>query len=724
MRDLTESTTCGAVEANALAGLITELNIARRNRTSYPKGHPVITASLQKTVATYNALMATSQEILIAPTRSLLIINGVALDKSNLVFRSFAKVLFECGIGLLQLLPGLTVDELHRFIVILGLKREEIQLHGGIEQLWVKSGITSILIRPIRYDLLKTTEESSVSAEPITRNNLWERFANAFALNEINAADDGFDPQLLAEALNLYYAKNPAEFAASKSLNAISELMHNASGLDPSTGLQGDTSFDKIAEFMEQLNPELRRQLLSCSLGSIASELDLHAEKMLSSFSSEVIISTLDDVNKSRLSLPPVLMSLLNKLGSQAASRDHEQATLPNEAIPDKDELGQRMKTLFREQSSEQFVPELYQAKLDRIMTADQIQIIQSEEIHELQDALNPKLIDNRISEIILQLIMLDPTEADTKALSDNLASMCAYFLETGDYQQLIKIMHDSRDQRLPASFRTAIKDFFEQRSFIEELLNGLHTWGKSSFDQIKVLIAQIGEPCCEPILDALAEENSMSLRRFMIDRLLEIGLPAGQAISARLSDSRWYYIRNLIVILRTMNDTSAVEAVKPLCHHADARVRLEAVKTLLHFRDPSIEQKILRDLDGSDHNLKLEAIRMAEKSCSPEIIGRLLSILKRSGLSSSEYELKSAVVHSLGQLGQPEVLPEFGKILGSRNLLHPLLHTRLKLDIVRSLELYPLSLARSILARLADGNDEVAAQAAESLNKLGANKP
>ncbi len=722
MRDLTETTTYGVVEANALAGLITELNIARRNNGSYPKGHPVITASLQKAVTIYSALMAISQEILIAPTRNLLIVNGVALDKSNLVFRSFAKVLFECGIGLLQLLPGLTVDELHRFIVILGLKREEIQLHGGIEQLWAKSGIASILVRPIRYDLLKTTEENSVSAEPATRNNLWERFANAFALNEISAYgdQDGFDPQLLAKALNLYYASNPSEFAASNSLNAISEIMQNASGLDPSTGLDVDTSFDKIAEFMEQLNPELRRQLLSCSLKSSVSELDPQAEKLLSSLSSEVIISTLDDVNKNKLSLPPILMSLLNKLGSH----DHDHATAPNETVPDKDELGQRMKTLFREQSSEQFVPELYQAKLDKIMTASQIQIIQSEEIHELQNALNPKLIDNRISEIILQLIMLDPTESDTDTLADNLASMCAYFLETGDYQQLLKIMNDSRDQRLPASFRTAIKDYFEQRSFIEELLNGLHTWGKSSFYQIKELVDQIGEPCCEPILDALADENSMSLRRFMIDRLLEIGLPAGQAIIARLSDSRWYYIRNLIVILRTMNDDSAVETIKPLCHHADSRVRLEAVKTLLHFRDPSIEQKILHDLDGSDHNLKLEAIRMAEKSHSPEITGRLLSILKRSGFSSSEYELKSAAVHSLGQLGQPEVLPEFGKILGSRNLLHPLLHTKLKLDIVRSLEHYPLSLARSILARLADGNDEVAAQAAESLNKLGANKP
>jgi hypothetical protein len=340
-----------------------------------------------------------------------------------------------------------------------------------------------------------------------------------------------------------------------------------------------------------------------------------------------------------------------------------------------------------------------------------------------MQDALNPKLIDNRISEIILQLIMIDSSAGDTDALADNLNSMCAYFLEIGDYRQLLKIMNDSLDPRLPENFRNALKVFFAQRSFIEEILNGLHTWGKSCFEQIKKVLNHIGEPCVEPLLNALAEENSMSLRRFMIDRLLELGPVAGQAIIAHLSDPRWYYLRNLIVVLRTMNDESAVKALKPLCLHADARVRLEAVKTLLHFRDHSIEQKILRDMVGNDHNLQLEAIRMAEKSNSPEIAGKLLSIIKRSGLSNNEYELKSAAVHSLGQLGQPEVLPEFGKILSSRNLLHPLLLTRLKIDIVRSLEHYPTSVAKTILVRLADGKDEVAVQATAILKKLGANK-
>lgn len=730
MSDRTGNMTNNTIDGKALAGLIAELNICRRNYRSYPKGHPVITASLHKVVSIYAALMTTSKEIVIGVTRDLLIIDGVPLDKASLVLRDFAKILFERGIGTLELQRGLTVDELDKFAIILGLNRDEIRQHGGIEQVWARARILSLSIRPIRYDLFSTTEETTVSAEPSASRNIWERFANALSVGESiggNGSSAGeFDPLILADTINRYYADNSSAFAVNSTLHAISDTILYDGSNSVSVNRESDQQYRKLADFVGHLNPELRRQFLSSSLTSSSSGLNPHADKLLSSLSPEIILSTLDDINENRLRIPPVVMGLLNKLGSHA---DPQRQPVDNimdtraDSFHDQDELGQRMKTLFREQASEEFVPDLYQAKLDKIMSADQIQVIPHEEIVELQDSLNPKLIDNRISEIILQLVMIDSSAADTNALAENLNSMCAYFLETGDYQQLLKIMNGSRDQRLPAGFRNEIRVFFAQRSFVEETLSGLHTWGKARFEEIKKVLDHIGEACVEPLLDALAEESSMSLRRFMIDQLLELGPLAGQAIIARLNDSRWYYLRNLIVVLRTMDDASAVEGLKPLCLHPDARVRLEAIKTLLHFRDPSIEQKILRDMADNDHDVQLEAVRMAEKSHSPEITGKLLSIVNRSGLSNREYELKSAAVHSLGQLGQLEVLPEYGKILSSRNLLHPLLLSKLKVDIVRSLEHYSPAVARTILARLADGKDEVAVQAAVTLKKLVAKK-
>lgn len=716
----TKNMTKETIDSNTLVSLITVLNIAHRNYRSYPKGHPVITASLNRVIDIYSGLMASTREIEIIVTRDSMLVDGVQLDKSNLVFRDFAKVLFERNIATIELKSGLSIDELNKFLIILGLNREKIQQFGGIEPVWAKARIKSISIRPIRYDLFITTEETIVSAEPVAQNNLWERFAKVITKNEYYDSADEFDPQLLAAALNQHYANNHSEFAAKSSLHLISNIMQN--DRIASLNKEGDQSYLKLADFVSHLNPELRCQILSSSFESSSADLNPHIEKLLSSLSSEIIISTLEDVNKNRLRIPPAVMGLLNKFVSNADPERNTSDKILNikDENPDEmDDLGNRMKTLFREQFSEQFVPEQYQAKLDLIMKPDKIQVIQQEEIAELRDSLNPKLIDNKISEIILQLVMINANTGDTEALADNLKSMCAYFLETGDYQQLHKIMNDCFDQRLPESFRNEIRDYFSQRYFIEEILFGLHTWGKSHFEQIKNVLNQIGEPCVEPMLDALAEENSMSLRRFLIDRLLEAGPQAGQAIVTRLSDSRWYYLRNLIYILRTINYHPAVETLKSLSHNPDARIRLETIKTLLHFQDSSIEKLILQNMDNNDHNVQLEAIHLAEKSRSPDISKKLLSIVNRSGLSNSEYELKSAAVHSLGTLGQPEILPEYGRILSSRNLIRPLQLTKLKVDIVRSLEFYPAALAKAILAHLVNGKDEVAIQAAVTLKKL-----
>ena len=66
-------------------------------------------------------------------------------------------MLHERGIGTLVLNRGLTREELRRFIIILGSKREKVYSAGGIQAVWEKSGITSIGIREIRYDRLASS---------------------------------------------------------------------------------------------------------------------------------------------------------------------------------------------------------------------------------------------------------------------------------------------------------------------------------------------------------------------------------------------------------------------------------------------------------------------------------------------------------------------------------------------------------------------------------------
>jgi hypothetical protein len=49
------------IDTRALSTLIIELNIARRNCSSYPEGHPLIDSSLHKVLGVYTIVLETRE---------------------------------------------------------------------------------------------------------------------------------------------------------------------------------------------------------------------------------------------------------------------------------------------------------------------------------------------------------------------------------------------------------------------------------------------------------------------------------------------------------------------------------------------------------------------------------------------------------------------------------------------------------------------------------------
>ncbi len=61
----------------------------------------------------------------------------------------------------------------------------------------------------------------------------------------------------------------------------------------------------------------------------------------------------------------------------------------------------------------------------------------------------------------------------------------------------------------------------------MDEIVVGLTNWGKPKYEIITRLIRLIGPSFIEVLLDRLAIEENLSLRRFIMDRLLEFGTTA-----------------------------------------------------------------------------------------------------------------------------------------------------------------------------------------------------
>lgn len=711
-----------SIDVKALAGLIIELNIARRNFKSYPKGHPVIEGAFQKVISHYNTLLQSREELAIGVAKDTLMYGTAILEKNNLVYRDFARVLFEHSIGVLTMRKGLSTKELENFNIILGLKREEINRHGGIEALWGKAQITSLAITAIRYDLFGMSDQEDEESElPDTSSEgIWERFTRGLMAGSLGHQSDpagsNFEPEILAAFLNERFSQAGATKLDTDSIAAIGEFMRLECSR-PSSLKSGNMPFIKLAAFISALNPDLRCQFLSSTFGIENPDGSAVTENIVNSMPAEIVLETLQDLNQNDVSVPPVIMSLLQKLSSHA---DKGRNRLISQ-IQD-DELQEKMRTVFKEHASEEFIPDIYQQQLNTLVTENQVRNIPDNALTDLLATVESNIVENRISDIILNLVTSGgDTLHEREFFLQNLSDLFGYFLQIGDYGQLVKMIDRTNDDSFPIDLQYYLRENYARREFLDEILNGLTTWGKPRYNDIREIITKIRSPFIEALLDNLATEDNMSLRRFMMDRLIEMGPMTRVPIAIRLDDDRWFVLRNLIVILRAHSDVSIIPLIRPLTRHSNAKVRQEALYTLVMLHDAASEKQVLRDLDSEDREVQLTAISLAEKSRLPDIHKKLLLLLSRGGLTQLEYETKSAVVKALGELHRPESLPELAKILASSSIFNSKVLNRLKIDIIRTMENFPLQTIAPLLERIAAGRDEIALQAQDTLKNIKA---
>ena len=727
------------LRAKAVAAVAGDLNIARRNWSAYPPGHPLIDASLRKLLESFAALTKDDAVVYLGITRDGLLLGEEFVEKNNQICRSVASVLFERGIGALIVLQPPNHSELLSLLGILALKREEVFAQGGIEKLWHEAGITAMEVRAIRYDRFSGTEEQQLSNEPAQpEGSLWEQFVLLLMQGEVglSGTDTHGDvrPEVLAAALNAYFAKrmgagsglstNTLRSATAViqkaltssgsdevSLNRGNSVKESGTAEDDWSELSQDMPVIKadLAAFISALDPVLRRQILNgfCETGPTDEKTAAELFRYLGPSIMQETYAAADEY----ASAPQLLQEILKKMLPHLVDSYEKHS-------PD-DEIREKMQTLLQEHQLEAYMPDGYMQGLLDALKSGSIKEIEPAELSELMSTVSPQFIDRRGSEIILQLVVADPTGEGAQELIQSLADLCGHFLELGDYGQVLKILSQAADPRLPQPLRIAMRDSFCRRDFLDEILSGLTIWGKSKYDQVSLLIQVLGRAFVEPLLDRMAEEENMSLRRFMMDKVQSFGSAARPYIIHRLSDPRWYVLRNLIIMLRTFEPAQDADLLRPLLRHPNPKVRVEVLKSLMLIGDPMAQRQVLRDLESPDRETQLIAINLADRNSPTEMIRKLLFLVNSGGYTAVECELKAAAVHALGEIGRPEILPELAKVLAARSLLAFKALNRLKIEIIRSFERYPVAASIPLLERLATGSDDVARQSAESLKHL-----
>lgn len=705
-----------SIDSNRLSAFIRELNVARQFISTYPANHPLLVAAEEKVAHLGHSLLADSGAFTLGVTKDGLLLIGEELDPHNASFQTFSRLLAAHGVATISFLPGLETAELHLFNLLTSKKPDLLRSEGGIAAA-LRDHADHLLITEINYQAFSVVDglTGKVSASP---TNLWTVFVKSLlagvdsAVLQSYSGIDMDDVESLTRIVSELGDTDQLRGLIGNYSNALFSFSQKTAENQEMTLL-----INRISQLINELSPELRSQFLQNSVSSLANSPAMLCE-IIKKLNPDVVLESLNQLSAQGTRMPAMVLGLLKRL------RDEKNATLPSGLLYEQ-ETASRLRELFREDDLDAFLPTSYQEVLHKVLltrkSASDSSL--SPDLQTQMESMSEQFLEARTGSIIIEIMKSSP-DADTSSLQKNLEELCGYFLEIGDFASLsslhVKLVTEGAADPRMSGIRDSILYRLATPEFVDEVINGLSFWGKSKYEDIRSLIAKMGHPFIEPLLEKLATEQSMSLRRFYMDRLLEIGPDIESHLLTRLRDNRWFYVRNLLILLRGINNPQVCRQLHRLIQHPHPKVRQETLRTLIYFGDREADQMLSRHLESNDEETLYTAIQLAEKSSNPSVLPKLLSFLDKGTLTNYEYRLKSAVVASLGEIGKPSVLPRLEKILFSGTLLHAAHHNRLKGDILRTLHNYPPADVIPILKKIVQsGSDDLIRQAEEVYRAL-----
>ena len=185
------------------------------------------------------------------------------------------------------------------------------------------------------------------------------------------------------------------------------------------------------------------------------------------------------------------------------------------------------------------------------------------------------------------------------------------------------------------------------------------------NFTAIDRLLPRLGAAAVEPVLNALAESESRTTRRGLLDRAGKIQADVSQAVVKRLQDPRWFVQRNMLVLLDALPRLPAGFSPEPYLAHSDPRVRREAVKLQLKVA------RAAEDIGGKGSGTGREgALRAALQDADPRTLRIALTALQEDCADSlvplvinvatggrAPTELRALAVRALGHAQSPRAL-------------------------------------------------------------------
>jgi hypothetical protein len=192
-----------------------------------------------------------------------------------------------------------------------------------------------------------------------------------------------------------------------------------------------------------------------------------------------------------------------------------------------------------------------------------------------------------------------------------------------------------------------------------------LYSSDSPEYRSCRRLLSVLGETTLDSLLEVLAEEPDMSARKAVVDLISVVAVRHIAQLGVRVTDRRWYLVRNVVSILGATRSPEALPFLQRTLRHTDARVRRETVRALAAVRVGMSDSLLAAALADEDaQNVQLAVRYLGTLDCRGAVPA-LEDVARGIGRGNRELGPRVDAVEALGRLGAPssrDVLRELAR--------------------------------------------------------------
>lgn len=672
--------------STAVAELVRALALAWKNLAAYPSGHPVLAGSVEQVHRHLQRLRGPAGDVVFGISSDALIYGEEKIEWPHA--QKFAHALYTRGVAVVRFGSDTDPRELEIFLRLLGTPASKHD--APVWEELTRQGVIGINLQPVDYSAVQVTSDLSIEQPKRESANLWEDILQALLsgkditanarqllssvrsvdqlaaliMRHVNDAgsDATFDPDATFGVRILARVNvDTPEAATSRVAEAIGTHIAGSAGLKRQFAVQ------QVVQLLKSLPGSLRESVIRSVLDSLARDeaAASHLREFTSALAPDEVLDALRYLSNAG-TLSSHATRLLEALAlTRAPTRDSQPA--PPALIAELVEL-------FGEEDLDRFNPPDHLSLLDdvsvTIPSSRPVSAGAMASLRERVDTVADDVVNLQVARSLMELVARYGETRNPQALLRRIEGVFEAEVATAQFgealeivQRLREITSTSGDERLRVAVQESLARL-ASADVMQAIVAGLLAAPPEKTATIQWLIDALGEAALQSLLIALAEESNRSRRRKLFDFVSGLGQRIVPEVTRFLRDERWYVVRNMILLLRGVNDRSALAEIRRLAQHPDLRVRLEAIKSLLVL-DPTVPGSLLENaINDPDPKMAEAAIALVGSYGIREGVGPLVNIISGRDLLGRRRSLRIRAIRSLGELGAPEALPGVERFL------------------------------------------------------------